>query len=195
VIASTTFQPEIYYNCADLVFSGGDGNCGQSYAAAPSVSFSTNTDSSTDPNLTSTQKQATAASSLSSSQQICTEGEYKCEGKRLGQCANGKWVLFDCAKGTECVETTQVARCDHPSKSEGVTETQSEQNAEVQQSDQSAEIQLSDSSETNVIYAVPCQTECTTVTVTTTTTVEVQCKPTFSIPTRKKRHDDVEFDL
>jgi hypothetical protein len=46
----------------------------------------------------------------------CTDGALACSGYDYGQCANGVWIMRQCASGLACFETSGVVYCDWASK-------------------------------------------------------------------------------
>ncbi|KAJ3414743.1 hypothetical protein HDV05_006082 [Chytridiales sp. JEL 0842] len=191
---TASVTPEIFYNCADLVFSGGNGDCTSS-TNAPSINYIAPT-SAPLPNSPIPDKAGSAYVPPSSTveEKSCTAGSIKCFGKKLGRCDHGQWVKFDCAPGTACMKSKVdgVARCDHIQKDDKGEQCEGDSfNAPSLATTNPGQYEVTKEDEKvdTTVYAVPCKT---VKTVTVTTTVNSACTVA---PALRKKRADIEMEL
>ncbi|KAI8058554.1 hypothetical protein BDF22DRAFT_666474 [Syncephalis plumigaleata] len=94
---------EHYEQCVDLNISGGGGG-----SSAPPTETKKNDGDTPAP---ASPPNGPAAPSTPASGGSCNDGEFKCNGNKIGQCAHKSFVWTTCPSGTQCRGSGNAIYC------------------------------------------------------------------------------------
>ena len=104
-------QPEIYYNCADLVAST---STNMPLSGTGTQTGATN-NSPAPATVNSGVNNAPIVPTFTNNQASCAPGTYQCTSNGFLQCTNGNWVEQMCPTGLVCVQKSPSSvLCDQP---------------------------------------------------------------------------------